>query len=68
MALLELAHVDRDEEAFAAEEEVGEAERGLRLSDAARSDEEEDAERRLQRLEPRARRTELATDDGERRS
>ena len=44
--LLELAHVDRRHHALAAEHQVGERERRLRLADAGRADEEEDALRR----------------------
>ena len=63
--LLELAHVDRDDEALAAEEQLGQAERGLRLADAARADEEKHAQRLLRRLEPGASRAKLAGDGGE---
>src|SRR5690606_12434251 len=45
--LLVLAHVDLRDEALAAVEVVRERERRLRLADARRADEEEDADRRL---------------------
>ena len=65
MALLELAHVDGDDEALAAKEKLGQAERRLRLADAAGADEQEHAEGLLRGLEAGAGGAQLARDGGQ---
>ena len=60
-----LGHVDGGQEALAAEEEVGEGERGLGLADAGGADEEEDPLRRRGVAEPGALRAQTLGDGAE---